>query len=516
MLNLRYVIRQLGLVMGVLSLSMLVIALWSAFDWARDSDSEMAGMAALFAGVAVGMVIAVLAWMVGRRGGLDYLGRREAMLLVATSWLIGAAVAGVPYFAWAHLDPRVAAEHEFHSPAAAYFEAMSGLTTTGATVLGEIESLPRGILLWRALTHWLGGLGIVVLFVAVLPSLGAGGKRLFQAETTGMSKKGVTPRIKEAARALWYIYLGMTIACTLCLRATGQMGWFDSLCHTFSMLSTGGLSTRNASIGAYDSVAVDLVTILFMLLAGVNFAVFFNLVRGRFDLAWKDVELRVYLALKIGVILIVTMNIYGQEIVTTAGKALDATVGQALRYATFQTVSLHTGTGFGTADYELWPFLSRALLVGLMFIGGCAGSTAGGIKVIRLWVTLKVIIASLEKTFRPNVIRPVKIGNTALDDDARLAAVIYFLCMILLFALGALLIALCEPVGGRCDFQTALSASVSTLCNVGPGLHEVGPTKNYGWFSPASHIVMSMLMCLGRLEIFAIVVLFVPNFWRGE
>jgi trk system potassium uptake protein TrkH len=515
-LNLRYVIRQLGLVMAVLSLSMLAIALWAAANWSRDNPSELVGMQALFAGVGVGLSITLVAWMIGRRGGLEYLGRREALLLVAASWLIGAVVAALPLFVWAHLDPRVAADHVFLSPAAAYFEAMSGLTTTGATVLSDIESLPKGILLWRSMTHWLGGLGIVVLFVAVLPSLGAGGKRLFQAETSGLSKKGVTPRIKEAARALWFIYLGLTILCTLSLRATGQLGWFDSICHTFSMLSTGGLSTRNASIGAYDSVSVDIITIVFMLLAGVNFAVFFNVVRGRFLLAFKDVELRVYLGLKVLVIAIVTINIYGHEIITTAGRTIDATVGQALRFATFQTVSLHSGTGFGTADYELWPFLSRTLLVGLMFIGGCAGSTAGGIKVIRFWVTLKVMLASIERAFRPNVVRPIKVGDSSLDEEARLAAVVYFLSMVILFALGAIAIAFCEPAHSICDFQTAMSASVSTLCNVGPGLHEVGPTKNYGWFSPASHMVMSLLMCLGRLELYAIFTLLLPSFWRGE
>ena len=517
-MNYRFVISQLGLLLGVLSFCMLLIVGWEATGWLIDPSkrSEQLAIQAMLISMAIGGSVALALWLIGRRGeGLDFLGRREALLLVALSWLLGAVLAALPYYLWTLLNPGPVDEpHIFDSFIACYFEATSGLTTTGATVLSDIDALPQSLLLWRATTHWLGGLGIVVLFVAVLPTLGVGGKRLFQAEP-GPQKTGVRPRIVDTARMLLIIYLGMTLAGVLALRLAG-MKWFDSICHSLSMVATGGLSTRDPSIGHYDKISIELVCLLFMLLAGVNFALFFQMTRGRLKSVGKDVELRVYLALKVIVIVLVTLNIWGAQIATTAGEAVDATIGQALRYASFQTIALHTGTGFVTADYDPWPFFSRALLVGLMFIGGCAGSTAGGIKVIRFWIALKVIAASLEKAFRPQVVRPLRVGAGMVDDEMKLGAVTYFLLVIVLFAIGAVLVALFESNNGGTDFMTAMSASISTLCNVGPGLHEVGATKNYGWFTDPSLAVLSLLMVLGRLEVFAIFVLFVPSFWRQD
>lgn len=516
-MNYRFIVQQLGRLLLVLSACILLIMLWAVLGWMphEDRQAEAVAIQALLITTVVGTAIGVSCWWFGR-GDSDYLGRREALLLVALSWLIGAVLAAMPYYLWAMMRPSTDGDsHIFESFVACYFEATSGLTTTGATVLSDIQMLPKSLLLWRATTHWLGGLGIVVLFVAVLPTLGVGSKRLFQAETPGPQKTGVRPRIADAARVLWMIYLGMTIAAIAAFWLAG-MDWFDSVCHGLSIVATGGLSTRDASAAHYGSLAIELVCIVFMLLAGVNFALFFQMTRGRFKSAFKDVELWVYLSLKIIVILLVAGNLLGHPIMTTQGQTVDPSVGQALRYSAFQTVALHTGTGFVTADYDLWPFFSRALLVGLMFIGGCAGSTAGGIKVIRFWIALKVIAASLEQAFRPNVVRTLRVGEGVVDDKMKLGAVTYFLTIIVLFAVGAVLIALCESTNGATDFMTAMSASISTLCNVGPGLHEVGATKNYGWFTQPSLVVMSMLMVLGRLEVYAIFVLFLPTFWRQD
>lgn len=518
-MNIRYVIRELGLVMLVLCLCMVAVMGWAAWShWSGGNENERMAVLALVMSAAVGAVAGLFCWLFGNRSGLDYLGRREALLLVALTWLIGAAVAGLPYYAWAWMESDILPDHTFNSFASCYFESMSGLTTTGATVLGDIDALPKGLLLWRALTHWLGGLGIVMLFVAILPTLGVGGKKLFLIEAPGPKQDGgVRPRIADTARTLWVIYMGLTIAAILALRATGAMDWFDSVCHAFSMVSTGGLSTRDASIGHYDSLAVDFVCIVFMLLAGVNFALFYALVRWKLTNVFRDTELRVYLLLKVIVAVVITFNLLGQTIVSTGGRVIEeAHIGQALQYSTFQTVALHTGTGFVTADYDPWPFFSRVLLIGLMFIGGCAGSTAGGIKVIRFWVALKVMASELEKMFRPNVVRPLRVGNSVIDNETAASAVIYFLTVLILFGVGAFLIGEFEGRAGRPDFQTAMSASVSTLCNVGPGLHGVGPTMNYGWFSPASLTVMSFLMLLGRLEVFTLLVLFLPRFWRSD
>lgn len=514
-MNYRFVIQQLGRLLLVLSMCILAIMLWAAFGWMGDENRQVETVAiyAMLITIITGLAVSTACWLYGR-GARDYLGRREALLLVAMSWLIGGVLAAMPYYFWAMIG-GLRQTHVFGSFIACYFEATSGLTTTGATVVSDIQALPHSLLLWRAMTHWLGGLGIVVLFVAVLPTVGVGGKRLFHAEAPGPAKGGVRPRIADTARLLWLIYLGMTVAALLSFKLAG-MDWFDSICHALSIVATGGLSTRDASIAYYDSFAIELICIVFMLLAGVNFALFFQMARGRFKPALKDVELWVYLALKVIVILIVAANIWGIPIATTAGQTVDADAGQALRYSAFQTVALHTGTGFVTGDYDLWPFLSRALLVGLMFIGGCAGSTAGGIKVIRFWIALKVIAASLEKSFRPQVVRTLRVGDGVVDDEMKLGAVIYFLTIILLFAIGAVLIAICESADGVTDFMTAMSASISTLCNVGPGLHDVGATRNYGWFSQPSLAVMSLLMILGRLEVYAIFVLFVPTFWRQD
>jgi trk system potassium uptake protein TrkH len=517
-MNLRYVIRELGLVMIVLCVCMVAVMGWAAQNWSDGNEDERLAMLALMISAAVGGGTGLFCWLIGSRSGQDYLGRREALLMVALSWFIGAALAGLPYYAWAWMEEAALVDHVFGSFSACYFEAMSGLTTTGATILGDIDSIPKGLLLWRALTHWLGGLGIVMLFVAILPTLGVGGKKLFQVEAPGPKHEGgVRPRIVDTTRTLWMIYLGLTIAAILSLRLTGAMDWFDSVCHAFSMVSTGGLSTRNASIGYYDSVSVDIICIVFMLLSGVNFALFYALARGKFINVFRDTELRVYLLLKIMVTIIIAFNLLGQPINSTGGRVIqEAHAGQALQYSAFQTVALHTGTGFVTADYDPWPFLSRVMLIGLMFVGGCAGSTAGGIKVIRFWLALKIMASELEKMFRPNVVRPLRIGKSVVDSETAASAVVYFLAILVLFGIGAFLIGEFEGRAGRPDFQTAMSASISTLCNVGPGLHGVGPTTNYGWFSPASLNVMSLLMALGRLEVFTILVLFLPRYWRSN
>jgi trk system potassium uptake protein TrkH len=455
----------------------------------------------------------------------EQLGRRDAMLLVALSWLVGAAFAALPFFLWAHLPGTDApGGHPFRSFVDCYFEAMSGLTTTGATILSgspgtgwDIEALPRSLLLWRAFTQWLGGLGIVVLFVAVLPTLGVGGKRLFQVEAPGPKPEGLQPQIRQTARVLLYIYLGLTAAEILALWLA-RMPFFDAVCHTFTTLATGGFSTRNASTGAYDSRAVDVIVIVFMVLAGVNFAVYFALLRRRFGHVLRDPELRTYVALlAVGSVLVV-ISLLGTKITTTTGATIpDAGAGSSIRHGVFTTVSIATTTGYAGSDFNTWPFLAKSVLIVLMFIGGSAGSTAGGIKVIRVWVAIKVMLAEIERVFRPTVIRPVRVGKSIVDDELKLATLSYVLGIILLFALGSGAVMLLEQLNPdtACDYTTAASASVASLCTIGPGLAKVGAIENYGWMTPYSKLVLSLLMALGRLEVFAIVVLLTPRFWRG-
>ncbi len=519
-MNIRFVLRQLGLLMLVLGGSVLLVGLWDVYAWLRGDDRQRFAVAAQLGAAAI---IATLgaATFLRTRGGDDYMGRREALLLVGLSWLVGAALASLPYFIWAHINPAVDAAHPFRSFIDCYFESMSGLTTTGASVLGstpnDIESLPPGLLLWRATTQWIGGLGIVVLFVAVLPTLGVGGKKLFNFESTGPTKSGVKPRIRETARVLWVIYLGMTLLQIGALWLAG-MNLFDSVCHTFATLATGGFSTHNSSIGDPKfGPAIYVVITFFMLLAGVNFGLYYQLIRGRHQQVARDPELRLYLAIIAIASVIVTLNLVHMPLYTTGGEYIErASLGEAVQHGVFTVVSIQTTTGYGSADYNRWPFLAQATLIALMFIGGSAGSTGGGMKVIRVLIAFKVMLASLERIFRPNIVRPVKVGRMPVDPDVRLDTIVYILGIIFLSIIGGVLIMILEDGRPKGDMLTCFTASIATLNNIGPGLHRVGAMENYGDFSASSKVLMSLLMALGRIEVYAIFVLFVPRFWTRE
>ncbi|MCB9768493.1 MAG: TrkH family potassium uptake protein [Candidatus Omnitrophica bacterium] len=509
-MNYRFVFNQLGKLLVVLGAALFFVAIAErTFDEASGRSAIRALLTTAFSGAAIG---GLLWWRT--QSTLANLGRREALLLVALSWIVGAAFAGSPYYFWAHMASGVEPNHRFLSAINCYFEAMSGLTTTGATILSDIESIPRSLLLWRAFTHWLGGLGIVLLFVAVLPSLGVGGKKLYQIEAPGPSPEGVHPHIRETARTLWFIYMGLTVIQVVLLCLAG-MDLFESICHTFATLATGGFSTRNASVGHFNSWIVDVIIIFFMFLAGGNFGLYHQLIRGRWKQVLKDPELRTYTGLLVGGCLIVSFTLVEHPIVMTHGTEIEPSVTEAFRQGFFTTTSVQTTTGFCTSDFNQWPFLAKGVLVMLMLVGGCSGSTAGGIKVIRLWIAFRVMIAEIEKIFRPNVIRPIKVGNSAVDNDLKLATLAYILGILVLFIAGAGAIMVLEPAEHECSFTTAATASIATLCTIGPGLHQVGAVENYGWFSAPSKIILITLMALGRLEVFAIIVMFDPKFWKG-
>lgn len=507
-MNYRFVFRQLGLLLIVFSAIILIIGV---AGWMLEESHR--GAVALLWTAAIGL-IAGGALVAAARGKDDTLGRREALLLVALSWVIGAAVAGLPFRLWANDHPDIPADHPFQSFVDCYFEAMSGMTTTGATVLSDITLLSPSLQLWRAMTHWLGGLGIVVLFVAVLPTLGVGGKRLFHVEAPGPTQQGVRPRIKETARILWLIYMSLTFIEIIALRMCG-MTWFDSVCHTFATLATGGFSTHDASIGHYNTAAIDLVVILFMILAGINFGLYYQVIRGRASALWRDPELRTYLGIMAVASIVVIWFIYGAAYQSTTGEAAAAGLGRAARDGVFQVVSLQTTTGFCTANFEQWSFIPKAVLIAVMFIGGSAGSTGGGIKVIRILIAFKVMLAEVRRVFQPNIVRPIKVGDATVEPELRLAVIVYILSIFVLCAMGAGMIMVLEA-GRDINFTTAATASIATLNNIGPGLARVGAVENYGWFSPASKIVMCILMALGRLEVYAILVLLDFRFWQRD
>lgn len=519
-MNYSMIARQLGLLLMVLGVCMGAVTVAEVLGFGHDDFGHTEPVAqAFFVGLAVNLGLGGALWFFGRKrnGVHDVLGRRDAMLLVALSWIIGAATAAIPFNAWVWLssNPEVGG-HPFGDYINCYFESMSGLTTTGASILNDapydIESLPAGLLLWRSAIQWFGGLGIVVLFVAVLPLVGVGGKKLVQFETTGPTKQGVRPRVKETARALWLIYLGLTICCALLLCVFG-MSAFDAINHTFAALATGGFSTRNASVGAYNSWGIDGTLTLFMIFAGVNFGLYYQLLSRKWSDVWGDPELRWYLGIIVVGTLVIAGYLWGTTLTLTTGQQVHADALTALRQSAFQVASIQTTTGFATADFDRWAFAPKAILVTLMFVGGCAGSTGGGIKVIRIVSVVKIVFAEVERVFRPTVVRTVRFGGAVLDDTLREAVLVFTLIMLGLFFAGAVSLRLLEP---GLDFVSAATASAATLFNIGPGLHRVGPTHNFAFFSDGSKVIMSVLMALGRLEVFALLVLLTPRFWRGN
>ena len=519
-MRLRFVIQQLGLLLVILSVAMLPAAGWSVHDYFRlrlpaEEDALVALLLSALAGTAVGLVLY-------RRGraGEKQLGRKEALLIVALAWVVGAALSAMPFRLWAAFhDFSDGADPAFRQYVNCYFEAMSGLTTTGASTLTDIETIPRSLLFWRAFIQWLGGLGIVVLFVAVLPILGVGGKRLFRFEAPGPKKEGVRPRIRAATQVLWLIYLGITVAEILALKLAG-IGWFDSMSHAFTTLATGGFSTKSASITGLASWKVELIIVWFMFMAGVNFGLYDQLISGRWRAVLKNPELRAYVTLILVATLVIAAMRLGHTTTTVAG-AEETGVGATLRHCLFSVVSLQTATGFCTADFDQWSFPAKAILVALMFVGGCAGSTSGGIKVIRFVVLAKVLRAELEAVFRPTVVRTIRVGQSTVDPQMRSAILVYFLLVgIIAVVATGLVIWLETPdkleTAESDAFETAFTTFAATFNNVGPGLDLVGPTRNYDFFTGPTKILLCLVMALGRLELYAFLVLVMPAFWREE
>ena len=493
-MNYRIVAKYLGHFSVAIGLLMLLPAGWAVYF------REWGPLGALCLSVALACAFGGLLTRVGRNAP-PKLYQREALGLVGMIWLVAAGLGAMPYiFAGVF------------GPVDAYFECMSGFTTTGSSVMTDIEATAKSILFWRSFTHWLGGMGIVVLFIAVLPYLGAGGKQLFRSESPGPDPQGLRPRIKDTASILYKIYLGFTAAETVALMLAG-MTLYDALCHTFGTLATGGFSTRQASIGGFNSVAVDCIIIFFMICAGANFALYFSMLRGNWKAPWKDTEWRVYIAVMVLCVVLVTLNLLGVGggAPGAAPKALYSSAGSALRYASFQVVSIMTTTGYCTADFDLWPYFSRMLLLVLMFVGGCAGSTGGGMKVVRIIILLKMAYWRLEYTFRPKTVRAVRVSGEVVDDSVQRTIYAFFVLYLLWFVGGSLFMSFLGL-----PFQTAVSSVAATLNNIGPGLELVGATHNYHHIPAIGKVFLSLCMVLGRLELFSICVLFLPAFWRNE
>jgi len=425
---------------------------------------------------------------------------REGFLVVSLTWFLLSLVGALPFVISGILP----------SYTDAVFETMSGLTTTGATIFGgtthtgfvnpNIESLPMSMLFWRSLAHWLGGMGIIVLSLAILPLLGIGGMQLFQAESPGPTTDKLTPRVQETAKLLWGVYVAFTAAEFLLLWVHPSMDWFDAINHAFATLATGGFSTKDTSIAAYNSIYVDSIITIFMFLAGINFAMHFRLLRGGTESFFNNRETRFYSLITAIAVVVISASLWLFN---------EYSIIDSLRYGAFQAVSIITTTGFGTDDYELWYSFGAFFLFLLFFTGGCAGSTGGGPKMIRWMIIIRNSLREIKQIVHPKAVLPIRIGDKTVDPNIQRTVLSFFVLYLLVFGTGALVIA---SMGY--DIESAIGASIACLGNIGPGWGAFGPTENYAEIPVFGKWVLIMIMMIGRLEIFTVLLIFTPTFWK--
>jgi len=417
------------------------------------------------------------------------LGYRDGFAVVVFSWLGLAFLGALPYYFSGAMDSFVDC----------LFESMSGFTTTGSTILAKVEVLPESVLFWRALTHWLGGMGIIVLTLAILPLLGIGGMQLFQAEMPGPTKDRLAPRIQDTARILWSVYVLFTVV-EIFLLMLAEVSFFDAVCHAFATLATGGFSTHTSSVGFYNSVYIETVVIFFMFMAGINFSLHYQGLRGRLSSYWQNEEFRFYISLTL-------FSIFFIIAVNHLNKTYNS-FGETVRTGFFQVTSILTTTGFGTADFDQWPPVCKILLVSLMFVGGCAGSTGGGIKHVRLLLFFKYARLQLRNLVHPQAVGTIKLGKVKVPREILISILGFFALYIAFFFLATLVV---TALG--VDIVTGSTAVVATLNNIGPGLNLVGPAQHYGHLPPLAKVVLTFCMLAGRLELYTVAVLLTPDYW---
>jgi len=481
MIRVPVVVHVVGLFLVVLGAIMLGFAGWSRWigeDWRLFGSAFLAATA-----------LGALCFLLARRPTRE-ISQREGLLLVCLVWFVLCAVGALPFY----LSPF------FDSYVDAFFETTSGFTTTGATVLAEVEVLPRDLQLWRCMTHWLGGMGIVLLGIAILPVVGIGGMPLYRAEFSGAKSEKLKPRIAETAMALWRIYFALTLAEYVALRWAG-MDEFDALCHTFSTLGTGGFSTRTASIAAFHSPLIEGIVIVFMLLAGMNFTRHYRLwVERRPGGFLRDIELRFYLCVALGSALIISASLLFED---------GHTPTEAFRKSLFQVSSILTTTGFVTDNFEVWRPLPQLILLALMFFGGCTGSTAGGLKASRILLLLKVVSREFKRMVERRGVFAVRLGSEVIPEYTIQSLLNMVYLTFLFFFVCCLILAGCGI-----DVLSSIAAVAATIFNIGPGLGSVGPAEHYGHLPHLAKWVLSMCMLAGRLEFYTLLIILTPAFWR--
>ncbi|MBA3008893.1 MAG: TrkH family potassium uptake protein [Proteobacteria bacterium] len=478
-----FIARIIGILLIFLGLAMLAPLLCSLYY----KDMAHGGIIRSIA-ITLGTALVLMLFSKGYESEA-YINQKEGMTVVALGWTAICIFGALPFY----FGP------EFTNFTDAFFESVSGFTTTGSSVMTQIEGSTHGLLFWRSFIQWLGGMGIIVLSLAILPFLGVGGIQLYKAEVPSPVPDKLTPRLSDSAKILWMVYAGLTLLEILFLLA-GGMPPFESICHALTTLPTGGFSPKNASVAHYNSAYFDYVIVVFMVLAGINFSLHYQMLRGKTLAFWKDTECRFFIGLTLVLTLVVTWDIYG---------SVYDSFKDAFRYSLFQVSSIVTTTGFATADYEKFPGLSQAILFVCMFVGASAGSTGGGMKCARIIVCLKYCHRELFKLIHPRSISHIKINNTVIPDHV-LRSIMGFLALyMLLFFFSTILLAAMGV-----DLLTSLGAVASCIGNIGPGFGTVGPAENFAHLPVLGKWLLAWCMLLGRLEIYTVIILFVPEFWK--
>lgn len=477
----RLVVSLVGLICFFMGAAML-LPLMVALIYKDGSEMPL-----LFSALTA-LVLGAILFMQNRHYKEKDLSLKDGFGIVGFSWLAASLVGSLP-FLYSGAIP---------SFALAFFESASGLTTTGSTILSDIEALPKGILFWRSFLHWLGGMGIIVLSVAILPYLGLGGMQLYKAESPGPTKDKLRPRIQQTAKLLWLVYAGVSVACFVLLKVAG-MDWFDAACHTFATVATGGFSTYNASMGHFNNALYEYIVIFFMGFCGISFSLHYRALSGQFGSYLKSSELRLYLTIIIGATLIIYLSRVDERI----------PFEQDIRECLFQVVSIITTTGYGTADFEQWKPVAQATLLGLFVVGGCAGSTGGGFKVVRILLLGKYLKIALNQQLHPSGVFVIKLDGLRVKREVIQNILGFCMVSLLVIAVSAYLLTLYGV-----DVLTAFTAALSCLCNIGPGLGDVGPTENFASIPTGGIWVLSICMIMGRLEVFSLLILFLPQTWR--
>jgi trk system potassium uptake protein TrkH len=454
---------------------------WAMFDGGHDFWPLL--LSAIFTTSVGGL----LYFIAGKNVKKNF-GKREGYIIVSSAWIIISLFGAIPFI----LSGTISNYTD------AFFETISGFTTTGASILNDIESMPKGLLFWRSTTHWIGGMGIIVLSLAILPFLGIGGMQLFMAEVPGPTPDKLHPRITATAKRLWGIYVLLTIVETGLLML-GGMNLFDGLCHAFGTMATGGFSTKNTSVADFSPYIQYVITI-FMILAGTNFTLHYLALHGKLKDIWKNEEFRYYSAAILITTVIITLSL------TFIG---NTGLEKGFRDSIFTVVSIITTTGFVTADYLYWPGALWFIIFLLMFVGGSAGSTGGGIKVVRQLLLFKNSLLELKRLMHPHAVLPVRLNGKPVSQDILFNVLAFFLIYVIIFALGTFVMSLMGL-----DFETAIGATAATIGNIGPGIGSVGPVDNYANIPMLGKWFLSFLMLLGRLELFTVLILFSPAFWK--